>query len=378
MSNRIRLAKIKKVVGFVAEDAGIGEETVKVLSRCFVHSDQKDFYEYVDGISSNFLSPNNFLIDNINRFLILLHKDLSADIIVNDITTIATIIGKRDMIAGEKVKSKHIADITELRFEGIEIKNTDCVIYCFKKGWKFGLYFDFTPMVVEGSVIDVDRLYAEFALHLKYLTFQSEYAVLENDQLFNELFNDGWFPFIRLLGGEYKELSKIYEKRTNLTTEIGAFLEKYDQDKISDFTTNWWRKDIFANKREIIEAGISSYLQNSKSGFIACIKILYSEIEGILRISYFKEHNKKPTFRELTDYIDQKAKSKFFSRHSLGFPYVFFHYLSNVIFKGFDLETGQVDLSRHSTSHGVANPEDYTKMKALQAILVLDQIYYFL
>ena len=35
-------------------------------------------------------------------------------------------------------------DIRKLKFDGIEIKKTDKIICCFKVGWKFGLFFDFS------------------------------------------------------------------------------------------------------------------------------------------------------------------------------------------------------------------------------------------
>ena len=48
------------------------------------------------------------------------------------------------------------------------------------------------------------------------------------------------------------------------------------------------------------------------------------------------------------------------------------------VFENFDLTTGNVDLSRHTLSHGYANANDFNKAKALQAILILDQIYFYL
>jgi hypothetical protein len=52
--------------------------------------------------------------------------------------------------------------------------------------------------------------------------------------------------------------------------------------------------------------------------------------------------------------------------------------LNEVVFKDFDLKTGKVDLSRHAVSHGVADQKEYTKVKALQAILIIDQMYFYL
>ena len=77
-------------------------------------------------------------------------------------------------------------------------------------------------------------------------------------------------------------------------------------------------------------------------------------------------------------YVNEKSKNKFTSINSMAFPSFFYDYLQKNIFKNFDLETGEVDLSRHRSSHGVAHFSKYTKEKALQAILVLDQIFFFI
>lgn len=124
-------------------------------------------------------------------------------------------------------------------------------------------------------------------------------------------------------------------------------------------------------------SGIDAYLMNTAGGFITSIKTLYSEIEGIVRINYLKEIGANPSFSQLINYVEGKASVKFGSYNSLGFPGIFYEYLKEVVFRSFDLKQGIVNLSRHSTSHGVAKSTDYTKAKAFEAILVLDQIYFY-
>ena len=48
-----------------------------------------------------------------------------------------------------------------------------------------------------------------------------------------------------------------------------------------------------------------------------------------------------------------------------------------MIFADFDVDTGNIGLSRNTVGHGVAEAEQYTKSRALQMILVFDQIYFF-
>jgi len=62
---------------------------------------------------------------------------------------------------------------------------------------------------------------------------------------------------------------------------------------------------------------------------------------------------------------------------SLFLPEDFNEYLKQFYFSSFDLEKGEIDLSRHSLAHGVAKEEDFSKIQAFQAILILDQIFYY-
>jgi hypothetical protein len=80
---------------------------------------------------------------------------------------------------------------------------------------------------------------------------------------------------------------------------------------------------------------------------------------------------------DLLDHLIEKGKLKTGSDYSLIFPLSFFNYLKEVIFPNFDLESGDIHLSRHTSSHGVAKPQEYTQERALQMILILDQIYFY-
>ena len=95
-------------------------------------------------------------------------------------------------------------------------------------------------------------------------------------------------------------------------------------------------------------------------------------------LEYFKEHNKKPSFPQLKDYITNKAKKKFSSEGSLGFPDYFYDYLDKCVFEKFDWKTGTINLARHTVAHGYAKQEDFTRVKALQSILILNQLYFYL
>lgn len=371
--NKIHFENVENFAGFVVETAAKGE-MVKVQTRGSLISDDPIFYTYIDQITGIFLK--NTLVNSVFQFLVLIHADLSADLYLNDLPVKILMMPKRDVKKGEVIRTNDIADIGKLSFEMINIKNTDKVIYCFKVGWKFGLFFD----LHREESLDIDAMQTELGALFRYLSFQYVYDVLESKPHFNLLLKDGWFPFIELIGSEFKELSDAYKNLPNPQPKVQELLSKFDRKRIDRFANKWWNKRIFSDKKVILETGIDSYLNGDSQGFIACIKTLLPEIEGIIRLHYFEETGKgKDVYvQELITYIIDKGRVKSGSDLSLFLPRALFAYLKESIFQQFDLEKGDISLSRHTSSHGVAKAEDYTKSRALQLILILDQIYFYI
>ncbi len=370
-----KIPKLDKLVGIIDDVIPAGE-TGRIMVKGFLTSDDPKFHIAADHISAILLNKH-VQTDSVNTFLALLHQDQSADVYVNDIAIGIQVHAKRSLVKGEAVRVNDIVDIKALRFLEIKVEQTDNIIFLFKKGWKFGFFLNLQQW--EGkNKLDVASLERELGDYYKYLAFEKELKVIEDKQSFEELFDDGWFPFIQLLGGEYPELGHIYQTGEKSGEPMEQFLNKFGQERIARMKQNWWDCPVFAAKKVIIEAALSSYLLMTGTGFINCIKNLYSEIEGVIRVSCHRKTGQKPTFSKLVTFLEHKAANKFTSINSLAFPPIFAKYLREVIFKDFDLSTGQVDISRHSVVHGVAEAVAYSRAKALQSILTLDQIYFYL
>ena len=214
----------------------------------------------------------------------------------------------------------------------------------------------------------------------RYLSFQYVYDIIDSEINFDALVNDGWFPFIEVLGSEFKEISEAYKNSPPLLERANRIVEKFDEERINKISIKWWKNPIFSEKRLIIETALNAYVRNTEEGFITCIKIILTELEGILRLNLFNETGKGRDVyvRDLLNHIVNKGKDKTGSEISLFLPRYFLKYLEKSVFSQFDIEAGVVSLSRHTSSHGVAKTEDYTKCRALQMILILDQIYFFI
>jgi len=371
------IKETKNLKGFAAENVA-GPGVVKVLTRATLTSDEPEFYKYTEQIANLFLGPSGVLINAVHRFLVVLHQDQSADLYVNDFPTNVEMRPKRDVKKGEVITQGDIADIGRLRFPGIEIEKTDKVVYCFKVGWRFGLFFDLSAGPPSTDVLQIDEMEIELGALYRYLSFYHVYKTFETASQFQTLLKDGWFPFVEILAGDFKALSEAYESNFDLENKINSIIGKFDEERISKITDKWWRNEHFLEHQTLIQAGIEAYLQNTQAGFINCIKNLWTEMEGVLRSIYYsdtRQGNMKTA--ELILHITSKGKNRSGSDYSLLLATPFFEYLWDVAFDTFDVESGDISLSRNSSSHGVANTEQYTQARALQLILILDQIYFF-
>lgn len=360
----------RPVHGFVAESAPAGAQA-KIFVKGFVHSDQQAFHKFTDELFSLFVG-NRFQREHMGMLLIQLHRDGAADVHVNDIDLNIRVNVKRDVAKGEWAGLRDVSDIAEVRFANVAIDKKDGIAFCFRHGWKFGLFFDFSPLCGD-SELDLDELGLSLGKHYKYMLFQELYALIQDRKTFGQLFEDGWFPFIALIGGDYERLGDIYDS-PHRDALLAAFMDKFDRGRLQQLTDVWWRKPLLGDKKEILLAGVEAYLAQDTQGYVTCLKTLYSEIEGILRLAYFKDHSRQPTFAQLKAYARDRAQHRFISADPLSFPDLFYRYLDEVLFRDFDLQAGEMALSRHSACHGVAPTREYTRKRALQAILTVDQM----
>ena len=382
---KFHFAKVQDLAGFAVENAN-GGEIVKVLTRALLTSNESDFYQYSELFSNTFLDKYKVLTNNVYQFLVIIHQDLSADIYVNDFGILVEIRAKVDIEEGGVVTQGDIADIRKVQFTNIQIIDTDKIIYCFKVGWRFGLFFDLTPrsqpvgaaQPIATEKLDIEQMQLSIGELWRYLSFYHIYKILESGAQFNNMMKDGWFPFVEILASEYKELGAVYQNKFNFENRIKVLVDSFDNERIKRMMGKWWKNQTFSDKKPLIEAGINAYLQNNQDGFVNCIKNLWTEIEGILRKLYYSDTGKGNDVKsvDLIDYIIEKARIKSGSNYSLLLPLPFLEYLRSVVFTNFNVEANNVEMSRNTSSHGVANVSQYTKERALQLILILDQIFF--
>ena len=345
-------------------------ESVKVLQRAFFSSYDDDHRHGFRQILSQF--P---LTEALPNQLLIVIRDGEARI-HNWYPLSLNIRPKVAIQAGRFVFEDQILDIEEVRFKDDvfepDIRDGDKIVWLFRVDWSFGLYFDFSG---ESTTLE---LWKTLGQCYRIMHFHAVYAFFNDPVNPERLIDRGWFPFIQFSTDEFRQLRYGTNHPSELDTVEENIVRAFTAERIVHIAESWWNNPAFRDKKEIIAAGLNAYNQGSDEQVINCIKNLVSEAEGIVRLHFHRYVGRRPTTRELMRYVSDRGKETFSSSGSLAFPGLFHDYLDTFLFRKFDLGDGTVELSRHSVAHGVAKADHYTRTRALQVILSLDQIHHYI
>ena len=138
----------------------------------------------------------------------------------------------------------------------------------------------------------------------------------------------------------------------------------------------WIAKSHFAAKAGLLDAAITAFLNRQP---VAVIKILLTEIEGVLNDAFRAANNRQGAkLKDLLAFAEESAERKAGAPDTLLFPKAFGRYLREHTFANFYpfAQTGTAG-SRHAVGHGAAHQDRNTMARALQAILTLDQLAFY-
>jgi len=361
-----------QLAGLSTNNASAGE-TGTVIQKMFISSLEDDFPMIATNLLSSILPFNTG--ESLNSLLVIIKSD-NKGYIYQKFPFGTQVIVKKSIEPHRCVFKKDVADIISVFFKdaiaNLNPEDGDRIIWLFRQNWNFGLFFDFS------GKLNTEAVLKEMGLYYRKLSYLSEYLFLEKSSNFNAMIQDGWFPFVALIGDGIDEIRTYYQEGEKHPSIMEKLILSFDESRLTEMVSRWWSNSLFNSKKRILQAGIKSYLKNDDEGYINAVKNLATELEGIIRVSYIKDLNRKPSTKELIEYITNRGRDKFSSIGSLCFPDKFLDYLSNYIFRSFDVQTGQIPESRHSVAHGVAQDGVYSQEFALKLILTLDNIYFFL
>lgn len=351
-------------------DENLESKTVEVINRAFFQSDNVRGRFFMSAILQ---SVPYVPMQQLNRLLVVFRSGKAY--IYEDFPLAMKIRAKSDIKVGP-VYANQILNIEEVYFrdgfDEIDIRDSDKLIWLFRYDWLFGVYFDLT------GTLQLNSLWNTLGNHFQQLIFSAIYTTMADASRFNKLLSRGWFPFVQLIGGDYERLVRAIDHQQNdeLSRVEKDIVRDFSKERIDEISELWWTVDIYNKKKDLLNAGINAYNRGGTEDIVLSIKTLVSEIEGILKLDFKDRTGKRPPKHAVDALRHETGLSIEFD--SLIFPNHFISYLRDEIFGGCDLMQEDVRISRHSATHGLADSSEYKRVFALQLILALDQIHFFL
>lgn len=372
----LRFSNVEDLIGFSAEPKKGGEQ-INVLARMALTSDAPIFHrlaESLDGVVNHMAQQANVVANlrKANTSLLIIKPDRTAELWIDTAAVSLKCALKRSVKAGEVVFENDIADITAMGFPCIDFGHNDKVLCLFRQDWRFGLAFDMNP---DGN-LDIERFNNDLGTLYRQMRYKHLYDALGNEATYARLMATGWFPFAEIINSEFKELFNQFEAHFDMAEIEGNIVAQFDESRMNRILERWLIKLHFGAKIELLKEAITAF--NNKQP-ITVIKILLTEIEGVLDEAYRATHNGLGAkLNELLKFAESSAEQKAGSPYTLLFPKAFGRYLREHTYAHFDPVTKSgAAHSRNAVGHGAAPQDSYTMTRALQAVLTLDQLAFY-
>jgi len=367
----IRLSNVA-VDGVAAEAAQKGQQA-KLWVRMGITSDHRNFHPIAEGLSGVITHAANAAgvhvsLDRAGTVLLVIKPDKTADLWLDTAAVSLDVMMKRDMEAGQVVFEHDIADVGGMKFPLVPIGPKDKVICIFRQDWRFGLYFDFNP---EGA-LDQEAMSRSLGQMYRSLKYRHLYDLIADEAVFRRLVDSGWFPFVEILGGDFRALANACAAGFDLADEEAKLVAKFPRQRLDHLLARWLRKPHLQPREALLKSAIDGFERGDP---VAVIKIIATEIEGILADAYRTAHGGSAKIKTLLEFAREAAERRAGSPDTLLFPTAFAAYLTNYTFANFDPSGPKGSAgSRHAVGHGAADPATYTMPRALQVLLTLDQL----
>jgi len=129
--------------GFTRQSAKEGE-MVDIIVRDVATSESPMFFVYAEQIANLIFLKLEVAPEKIDRYLMVLHIDNSADVYLQDFQTQIGARVSRTFSPGEMVLQSDLDSIEDVQFPGTSIVEGDRLVYLERRGWRFGIAFDFS------------------------------------------------------------------------------------------------------------------------------------------------------------------------------------------------------------------------------------------
>lgn len=306
----------------------------------------------------------------VDHFLAIMTREGEATLYCNELQQRILVRSKRRVDAGQQVSKDDIADMEELTFHDasgtrIEIPPECGVVVILSHGWRKSLFYDLgvdsesVPRTVDMGKL-LGRMMAE-------LWFQEVYSIADDQWM--RMIDWGWFPFIWMTDTDRTKVIGFSTREQEPRTILEEVCESY-RSVLPERLDSWRKKGSLQEQMPFLEKSLEHYLAGD---YLSCIQVLFPRIEGVMRKLHLLRCPEERASQSTM--VNNLVASK--SDYSLLLPARFKDYLLGFYFRSFDVQAGDIPLSRHSVAHGASLPEDYDFLKASLGFMILDQIFYY-
>ena len=348
------------------------EEIVEVQFLEFTSSeDGQHFIQRLEGLPSDILNRiyPRIVPSQIDHMLVILRRGGTATAYINELSIRVRMRASKRVEAGEHVFKNDIIDIDRLELS-VDIPDDAGFLFVFSVGWRKGLFYDFGPIGTpscQRREFDVQEVFGQAYCHV---LFQERFSI--SDEEWDALFAAKWFPFSGLCNDSIDALINHVRIGWDPDDKIDDFVSEISS-RASQMIEAWQNNSSFTPHMPILERAVERFLDED---FVSCTGLVFPRIEGILRTHHTSLGvSGQASCSNLTN---TAVASKIKNEKCLLLPHRFAAYLRDIYFASFNPIDQDIDVSRHSVAHGVANASEFNKKSALLGLLVVHQLFYFL
>lgn len=343
----------------------------QLLQRGFILDSSPFFGTVISQLEAIFLKPfvdlyqqaGSSLVNSIiNHFVIRIDKQ-GAHVKVNMLENTTTRFFVRNApTVGERANMDDFTSAYQVILDGEEFAAETGVMILLSVGWHRLLYLDFKP--VSDPAASLDDLPRQLAIAANALYFPQP-----TPEMLERLFQHNWFPFTFFPLGQWMHFLGRLQSGTEWPEIRDDIIASMTPANMGQMVAEWNRNKRFKKHIDFVKGALRSYLDGD---YPASIHLVWPQIEGLMgALSGSRKQN------AIISHMEQEVLYPL--KHMGGFmPQVFREYLEKRYFRDFNVETNDVEISRHSLAHAALRYEDMTQENALLGFLILDQLHQLL
>ena len=364
----------KPLAGYALTSARDGDYGQVAYREFTSTEDGQHFIQRLEGHPDDILQrlPSQIYPSQVDHMLAICRRDGKADVYVNELDLRLRPRAARSIKAGEKIRKNDIADIESFEL-GVQIPDDAGFLFVFSVGWRKGLFYDFGPIGRRDPQLRQYDVGAVLGQAYGRVLFQERFSI--SDDEWKALFSAQWFPFVGLSNEKFDALISHVRSGWDPDENLDDIVSE-TKSRVPQMLESWSKHPSFLPHFDLLERAVERFQDNDP---ISCTALLFPRIEGILRTHHQNLGAQFPPKSKMTEYLTELAvAAKIENDECLLLPRRFTAYLRDVYFADFDPDADNIEISRHSIAHGVANPSKFDYKSALIGILTAPQLFYFL